>query len=60
MINIDKHGKYIVKKNKNLKKLNELKTNLLLFYTGIQRHSSMVTEITLEALPKKLSNLKGI
>ena len=60
MINIDKHDKYKVKKNKNLKKLNELKTNLFLFYTGIQRHSSMVTEITLEALPKKLSNLKGI
>lgn len=60
IIKINRSGNYRINKNISKKKVNSLKRNLLLFYTGIQRHSSRITEITLQSLSKKSMNMKRI
>ncbi len=60
IISINKKGEYNIYSKIDIKKLKNLKKYLLLFYTGVQRHSSAVTEITLQKLNSKAKNIEKI
>ena len=60
LIKINKNGNFDLIKFKNNNYLKKIKDHMLLFYTGISRHSSNIAGITINSISKKQNNLHRI